>query len=119
MKIAVTSFRQEVRPVADWAGDIDASWAQFGDELLIWTDDDRSGDVIERARSAELSIDERADIAHSENLHLVIQVGRTFQQEHPDARVIVDKGRFLVVEIDAEKARHLPGRDEVCYQVSP
>jgi hypothetical protein len=119
MKIGVVSSGDAVQPVAGRVGNLGASWAQLDDKLLVWSDGDRWRNVMERARSAELALDEQSDVAHSDDLHLVIQVGRTFQQEYPDARVIVDKGRFLVVELDREEARRLPGRDEVCYQIRP
>ena len=31
-------------------------------------------------------------------MHIVVQNGRLFQQEHPEVPVILDRGRFLLVE---------------------
>ena len=53
------------------------------------------------------------------DMHLVVQKGRTFQQEHPDAEVIYDKGRYLVVALDPAKARKLNKRKDVCFHIMP
>lgn len=52
-------------------------------------------------------------------LHLVTQVGDVFRHEHPRVRVLVDKGRYLLVALDpatASRVRRHPGR---CYRVEP
>ena len=62
------------------------------------------------ARSAAPSLD---------RLHLVVQNGRTFQQEHPDVPVLADKGRYLVVDIDPTSARALTHPEQACFAVVP
>jgi Zn-dependent M28 family amino/carboxypeptidase len=52
-----------------------------------------------------------------ERLHLVTQIGRTFQEDHPDARIVVDKGRYLVV--DADPGAPPGGLHAYCYSVRP
>ena len=54
-----------------------------------------------------------------EQLHVVVQNGRTFQQEHPDLPIIHDRGRFLLVNLDPGKARELMEEAETCYGVIP
>jgi hypothetical protein len=54
-----------------------------------------------------------------EHLHVVVQNGRLFQQENPDARVLVDRGRFLLVESNPDLVRRLEGKGETCYGVQP
>jgi len=58
-------------------------WAQVGDRVISWTTaGHRSGTPDERAG----------------DLFLVTQVGRAFQDEHPEVRPVLDHGRHLVVE---------------------
>lgn len=59
-------------------------WARVGDQVLLWSADDRS--------STDRGVD------RAEGLALVVQVGRSFQDEHPDVRVLLDHGRQLVVD---------------------
>lgn len=96
-----------------------ASWAQLGDEVVVWTDEQEWSGALDPRRSGRLAIEERDELGPGEELHLVIQLGRLFQQEHPEVPVIADKGRFLVVALDRQTARRLPERDEVCYGVFP
>lgn len=118
MKLAVISLDDDGW-AASRAGTAGASWTQLGDDVLVWTAEDEWSAAVDPARSERLAVDERDEIGPGEELHLVIQLGRLFQQEHPDVRVIVDKGRFLVVALSADTARRLPERDEVCYGVFP
>jgi len=60
-----------------------------------------------------------ADTLPLDRLHLVVQNGRTFQQEHPDVPVLADKGRYLVVDLDSADARTMTGPEQVCYAVLP
>lgn len=55
-------------------------------------------------------------VKDSGNLRVVIQKGRSFQRLNPDIPVIVDRGRFLVVDLPKEKAvESHPG----CYGLVP
>jgi hypothetical protein len=49
----------------------------------------------------------------------VTQVGRVFQHDHRDVPVLLDKGRYLVVAMDPERAQRVQPRQEVCYGVRP
>ena len=56
----------------------------------------------------------RRDVdATLEQLHIVVQHGRRFQQQHPTVPVLHDRGRFLLVQMDAEQARE-SGRQRRC-----
>ena len=116
MKLGVVSLQEDDWQAARTAG---ASWAQLGDQVVVWTDEPELSRALEPLRLGELAIEERNEIRPGEELHLVIQLGRLFQQEHPEVPVIADKGRFLVVALDPKTARRLPERDEVCYGVFP
>jgi hypothetical protein len=91
----------------------DVSWARFGDELLLVCDETRKDDLAQRG------VRERQPDVERENLHVVVQNGRLFQQENPDARILVDRGRFLLVELDPDQALGLEDKGETCYGVQP
>ena len=91
----------------------EVTWARFGDELLL-VSDETQGDAL-RVRGLQ----ERQPEVERENLHVVVQNGRLFQQENPDARVLVDRGRFLLVELDPTQAHRLEDKGETCYVIKP
>jgi hypothetical protein len=92
------------------------SWARFGDDLLVVSDETR-GEAL--AQRTALPLRERRIEVEREHLHVVVQNGRLFQQENPDARVLLDRGRFLLVELDPDGVRRLEGKGETCYGVFP
>jgi Zn-dependent M28 family amino/carboxypeptidase len=54
-----------------------------------------------------------------EQMYVVVQNGRLFQQHNPDVPVLHDRGRFLLVKLDPEKARELSDKHETCYGLLP
>jgi hypothetical protein len=54
-----------------------------------------------------------------EELHVVVQNGRLFQQHHPEVPVIHDRGRYLLVKLDRATARKLTRKGETCYGIVP
>jgi hypothetical protein len=61
----------------------------------------------------------RAATAPREQLHVVVQNGRLFQQHHPDVPVLHDRGRFLLVKLDPKRARALSKGNETCFGIMP
>ncbi|MBE9563608.1 MAG: Zn-dependent exopeptidase M28 [Proteobacteria bacterium] len=53
------------------------------------------------------------------DMHLVVQKGRTFQIENPNVRILLDKGRYLVVELHKSTARKLGNRKDPCFHIEP
>lgn len=96
-----------------------ASWARFGDDVLLFSDEARWDELAERTERSALRLRERRPDVERERLHVVVQNGRLFQQENPDVPVILDRGRFLLVELDPNRARVLEGKSETCYGVLP
>ena len=94
-------------------------WAQFGDEVLLYTDEPRWEELVEREGWSFLQPREHQVSVEREHMHVVVQNGRLFQQEHPDVRVLLDRGRFLLVELDPKRARRLDEENETCYGVLP
>lgn len=93
------------------------AWVRLGEEVLV---SGRTADV-ERVVAAMVNIAATpvpAAVA-AERLQLVTQNGRLFQQEHPDVPVIVDKGRYLVVDLDPTKRTISPSTYLPCYSLRP
>ena len=94
-----------------------ASSLQFGDQLVYFgTERDWSG-VTRSADRAGQQLSERPGWLESKRLHVVIQKGRLFQREYPDVPVLVDKGRYLLVDIDPILALRLAKRTDPCFSV--
>ena len=83
------------------------SWARFGREMLLLNDDDEKYGLEPGLASRGARHPRRQVKATWEQLHVVVQHGRLFQQQHPDVPVLHDRGRFLLVQIDAARARDL------------
>ena len=94
-------------------------WAQFGNTILLYGDETRWEAGTEGARRSALDLREYPTRLDKEHLHLVVQNGRLFQQEHPDVPVILDKGRMLLVALAADRARQLAEKSPTCYGVLP
>lgn len=54
-----------------------------------------------------------------ERLHLVTQIGRLFQADHPDVPVLLDRGRYLVVDLAPERAAQLGAAGGPCWALRP
>jgi hypothetical protein len=96
---------------------LDASWVRFGDEILLYAEDAKWDEVVEQAQRERLRLEEHPDVVKKDDMYLVIQNGRRFQQEHPNVPVLFDKGRFLVVEVGPEQAEQMDGG--VCFSIKP
>jgi hypothetical protein len=75
------------------------SWAQFGNEMLLYADEPQWEGLMERAGRDALQLREQRATVKREYMHVVVQNGRLFQQEHSDVPVILDRGRFLLVSL--------------------
>ncbi len=101
----------------DPTGGVASNWARFGDDVLLFGNEDGWGDLAERAGRAAAEISERHVTARRDHLHLVIQKGRLFQREYPDVPVLYDHGRFLVVDLDPAKVQEIECRSETCFEI--
>jgi hypothetical protein len=97
----------------------DTVWARFGNEVLIAASDTQWARAT-RARHPGAPepyvMDTDVDIGR---LHLVVQHGRLFQQHQPAVQVLLDKGRFLVVDLAPEVAREVALGNETCFGIQP
>jgi hypothetical protein len=73
----------------------------------------------ESASRAGVDLQERAGSLDPARLHVVIQKGRLFQREHPEVTVLVDKGRFLLVDLDPTDAGNFAESDVPCFSIRP
>jgi len=95
------------------------SWLKFGEDTVYCGGGKSWGQFKDRAGRARLAVREHRDAVDRERLHVVIQKGRLFQREHPDVPVLVDKGRFLLVDLAPSRARKMGKRDVPCFSVQP
>jgi hypothetical protein len=82
-------------------------WVQVGDEMLLWSADGEPAGLQRLSASAD----------QATGLALVLQVGRSFQDEHPEVRVLLDHGRQLIV--DSGSWRGLPDELTTCWPIAP
>jgi hypothetical protein len=92
---------------------------QFGDETVYYGAEAEWGRFAGSAARAGLALHERAEPIDTTRLHVVIQKGRLFQREHRDVAVLLDKGRFLLVDMDPKEAQQLARRIQPCFSVRP
>jgi hypothetical protein len=100
-------------PAEDPLPSLGSEWARLDDAAVVWEGSERA------ARSAGLRLEESDAGLRRDELRLVSQVGRVFEQEHPDVPVILDKGRYLVVRLGEEDAREVAAEDAPCYRLRP
>jgi hypothetical protein len=73
----------------------------------------------ESAGRARLMLREPPSLLDPRHLHVVEQKGNLFRREHPDVPVLLDKGRFLLVDMAPERVQELGAGDVSCYAVRP
>jgi Peptidase family M28 len=102
------------------------SSVRFGDETLLYVEDEREVggggaalEVAPPAASRGARLPQRHVDAQRDQLHVVVQNGRLFQQHHPDVPVIHDRGRFLLVQLDPARVPEVTEGRGTCYGVMP
>lgn len=105
--------------IGDLTASPDTVWARFGNEVLVAASDTQWARATRarHTRAPEPRVtDTDVDI---DRLHLVVQHGRLFQQHQPEVKVLLDKGRFLVVDLEPQVAREIALRNETCFGIQP
>jgi FMN phosphatase YigB (HAD superfamily) len=96
-----------------------ASWVRLGDRVLLFAQDLQwQARVVEPARAAPGFVDLDRSTPR-QNLHLVTQKGRWFQQEHPEVPVLLDSNRYLVVDIPPGNVEGMRAVHGICYSIEP
>ncbi|MGL5793965.1 MAG: hypothetical protein ACRC06_06045, partial [Waterburya sp.] len=92
---------------------------QFGKEALLIADESDWNQIVNSAGRSGISLQRNARPTEQDNLYLVVQKGRLFQQEHSEVPVLIDKGRFLVVDLTPDMVESYQKGDEPCYGIKP
>ena len=95
------------------------SWAQFGDDVLLYADGAGSVRLSAAGVRGARRLRQQSPSLKAEHLYVVVQNGRMFQQEHTSVPVLLDKGRYLLVKLDPRRARQLKDGSPTCYGVFP
>lgn len=83
---------------------------RFGRTWAILDDEAAARSLPATARSSETVPDD-------EKLCLVVQKGRLFQKEYPGARVLIDKGRHLLVRMPARQLAAVARHAAPCFRI--
>lgn len=93
-------------------------WARFGEDLVVFGAAAAWRAATARPAERRPRLGRRHRVPR-ERLHVVVQNGRLFQQLHPRVPVLLDRGRFLLVDLDPRRARQLGRGHPTCYGVMP
>ena len=118
-KYIVLSDSIEKRSAEESARSFGAHWARLGDKTVVWTASEEWNAFTNKARQAGINLDQQEGTELEGQLYLVIQIGRAFQDTHPEVRIVVDKGRYLVVDLLPEEVRHFSQSKDDWWTVRP
>lgn len=100
-KYVVLSDFTKKRSSEKLARSFGAHWARLGNQTVVWT---AEWNVFNnKAREAGINLDQQEGAELEGQLYLVIQTGRSFLDTYPDVRIVIDKGRYLVVALPPEE----------------
>ena len=94
------------------------SWVHFGEETVLLQDEPQEAVPVARS-SRGARMPRREEQVTKDEMFVVVQNGRLFQQHNPDVPVLHDRGRFLLVKLDPKRARALSDKHETCYGLVP
>jgi hypothetical protein len=115
MQYMIITDEETQRSVAERLSGEGAHWVRLGDQTVVWSDDP---DHTRLTRALEDPV-ASAVRNTSGTLAYVMQVGATFEQDHPEIPVVASKGRHLVVEVPAGQMQQLVASDETCWAIRP
>lgn len=118
-KYIVLSDSSEKSSAEESARNFGAHWARVGDKTVIWTPSEQWAGFTGKARQADVSLGQSEGRELEGQLYLVIQTGRAFQDTHPEVRIVVNKGRYLIVDLLPEEASRLTENEEDWWTVRP
>ena len=97
---------------------VGVSWLKFGDDMVYFGAGKPWSEFNNRAGRALAPLREHPDEVARERLHVVVQKGRLFQREHPEVPVLIDKGRFLLVDLERKHARKIGNSDAMLFRAA-
>ena len=93
-------------------------WSRIGIHTILWTNEDNSSFQSD-LKKIGVEIDRNSVRSSKGQLYLVTQVGSSFQRDYPDVPVVVEKGRYLVVDVSFEQLASMDKNDENCWMLRP
>ncbi len=94
-------------------------WARLGDKTVVWTISEEWKAFANKVRQTGISLDQEKGRELEGQLYLVIQIGKAFQDTHPEVRIVVDKGRYLIADLLPEEASFLTESKNDLWTVRP
>jgi Peptidase family M28 len=110
--VVVVAADGDAGPAAAAAG---LAWTMLGEVLVVSGSAARVQQFVTTAGAAP----PRPCAVPRQHLRLITQIGRLFQEEHPEVPVIVDKGRYLVVAVEPGASELLDRPEDGHYAVRP
>lgn len=95
-------------------------WMKFGDRIVVLSDNATGSRQSELyTQNAELGLSElsRHSNVNREDLYVVGQKGRLFQKENPSIPVLLDAGRYLLVQIEDDEVLKEIASDKPCFSL--
>lgn len=97
---------------------VQVHWSRIANRSILWTNDDNR--IFQsNIKKMGVNIDTDSSRRAKGQLYLVIQVGSSFQRDYPNIPVILEKGRYLVVDITSEQLMSMDKNDENCWILRP
>jgi hypothetical protein len=91
-------------------------WCQFDNETLVW---EPGAGSLPRKLPRDLRLLGGPPQAAQGDLYLVVQAGNAFLHEFPSARVAVNKGRYLAVDMTESELDHVLAHGGGCFGLCP
>ena len=93
-------------------------WSKIGNRSILWTNENNR--IFEsNIKRMGANIDTDSFRRSKGQLYLVIQVGSSFQQNYPNVPIVLEKGRYLVVDVTSEQLKSMNKNDENCWMLRP
>ena len=114
--IAFTVVPSTSEPLAQnvAARHVGVMWCRFDDEILFWETPYR-----ERLLPDDLRLLGGPPQTAQGDLYLVVQVGNAFLTEFPSARVAINRGRYLAVDLTASEVKEIQDHNSACFGFCP
>jgi Peptidase family M28 len=97
----------------------DMPWVRIGSETLFLARDGGEAAAARQARTGRAGPAAVIEAGPPENRYIVTQIGRLFQRAYPDVPILHDRGRYLIVALDPERAKAIVAKPETDFVVRP
>lgn len=118
-KYILLSDSTKKRSAEESARSFGAHWARLGNQTVVWTASEEWNAFTNKARQAGINLDQQEGAELEGQPYLVIQTGRSFLDTYPDVRIVIDKGRYLVVDLLPEEVRRFSESKDDWWTMRP